>query len=299
MSPKTRIASPGDRLLPGACTFGKGDRLKWQHIIERARPNLLFALILLTMGAWALTLYHALEMSVPMDIAVRGGVSSEAMGGMAMAGMPAVGWSLAGAMTFVMLWTVMMAAMMLPATAPMILVFDSVQARAGEAAVPTWIFIAGYLLVWVLAGIVVYAAVQIGSDIAKELTSADRARWAPVALGITLVAAGLYQFTRVKHICLTRCRSPFAFVTFCWRDGRLGALRMGLTHGAYCLGCCWALFAVLVAAGVMSIAWMLLLTVLVFAEKVLPYGQRAASAIGLALIVLGLGVGSGGILNLS
>ena len=139
----------------------------------------------------------------------------------------------------------------------------------------------------------VYAAVQIGSDIATQLTSLERARWAPLALGATLVTAGLYQFTPMKRICLTRCRSPFAFVALYWRDGRLGALRMGLQHGAYCLGCCWALFAVLVAAGVMSLAWMLLLTAVVFVEKVLPDGQRAASLIGLALVGLGLGVGVG------
>jgi predicted metal-binding membrane protein len=145
----------------------------------------------------------------------------------------------------------------------------------------------------------VYAAVQTGSEIVTELGSVDRAHLAPLALGSTLVAAGLYQFTRVKRVCLTRCRSPLAFVTSYWRNGRVGALQMGLRHGIYCLGCCWALFAVLVAAGIMSIAWMLLLTVLVFVEKVLPYGQRYASLIGLVLVALGLGIGSGAIPNLS
>jgi predicted metal-binding membrane protein len=123
----------------------------------------------------------------------------------------------------------------------------------------------------------------------------ERARWAPLALGATLVTAGLYQFTPMKRICLTRCRSPFTFVALSWRDGRLGALRMGLQHGAYCLGCCWALFAVLVAAGVMSLAWMLLLAALVFVEKVLPDGPCAASVIGLALVALGLVLASGAV----
>jgi predicted metal-binding membrane protein len=276
----------------------EADRLKSQRAaagIQSARLNLLVALITLTVCAWALTLYQALEMSAPMDLAVRGGVSSDGMGGMAMAGMAAGGWSFAGAATFVAMWTVMMAAMMLPAAAPMILIFDSTQTRAGKGAVPTWIFIAGYLLVWLGAGIVVYAAVQTGSDIAAQFVSVDRVLWAPLALGATLVTAGLYQFTRPKRVCLTRCRSPFAFVTLYWREGRLGALRMGLRHGAYCLGCCWALFTVLVAAGVMSIAWMLLLTVLVFMEKVLPYSQRTASLIGLGLAFLGLGVASGAV----
>jgi predicted metal-binding membrane protein len=294
-----RLTGPAEDDYSAARMSEGADRLKWQRAtsgFKRARSNLLVALITLTIGAWALTLHQALEMSVPMDIAVRGGVTSDGMGGMAMAGMPAGGWSLAGATTFVALWTVMMAAMMLPAAGPMILIFASAQAqRSGDAVVPTWVFIAGYLLVWALAGVLVYGAVQTGSDIATQLAPLERARWAPLALGATLVTAGLYQFTPIKRICLTRCRSPFAFVALYWRDGRLGALRMGLQHGAYCLGCCWALFAVLVAAGVMSLAWMLLLTGVVFVEKALPYGPRAASLIGLALVALGLGVGSGAV----
>ena len=154
-------------------------------------------------------------------------------------------------------------------------------------------FIAGYLLVWAAAGFLVHGLVQIGSDVATGLTSADRASWAPVALGATLLAAGLYQFTPLKRVCLIHCRSPFAFVAQHWRDGRIGALRMGLRHGGYCLGCCWALFAVMVAAGVMSLAWMLRLTLLVFVEKVLPQGRRAALVIGVALILLGVMVASG------
>ena len=273
------------------------DRWPWRRptsLLGLAPPSLLISLIVLTGAAWALTLYQALSMSMPMGIVVRGGVAAEGLGGMAMGGMAAAGWSLRGAVVFVALWTVMMAAMMLPAAAPMILIFASAQARrARQAAVPTWVFIAGYLLVWAAAGFLVHGLVQIGSDVATGLTSADRASWAPVALGATLLAAGLYQFTPLKRVCLIHCRSPFAFVAQHWRDGRIGALRMGLRHGGYCLGCCWALFAVMVAAGVMSLAWMLLLTLLVFIEKVLPQGRRAAPVIGVALILLGVMVASG------
>jgi predicted metal-binding membrane protein len=264
--------------------------------LGRAPLSLLVSLLVLTGAAWALTLYQTLSMSMPMGIAARGGLTAEGMGGMAMAGMSAAGWSLGGAALFVAVWTVMMAAMMLPATAPMILIFASAQARRErDAAVPTWIFTAGYILVWLAAGLLVYVLVQIGSDMATRLTSADRASWAPLALGATLVAGGLYQFTPIKRICLTHCRSPFAFVAQHWRDGPIGALRMGLRHGAYCLGCCWALFAVLVAAGVMSLAWMLLLTLVVFVEKVLPQGRRASAVIGVALVVLGPVVASGAV----
>ena len=282
-----------------AQTHEDGDRFSWQianSVLARAQLTLLVALVVLTVGAWALTLYYALEMSAPTDVPLRGGLTDPGMAGMAMAGMPAGGWSFAAATTFVALWTIMMAAMMLPAAAPMILIFASVQARrVGKAAVSSWIFIAGYLLVWLAAGVLVYAAIQIGSDLATQLASVERAHWVPFALGATLIVAGLYQFTPIKRVCLTRCRSPFAFVTCYWREGRLGALWMGIRHGVYCLGCCWALFAVLVAAGVMSIAWMLLLTVLVFVEKALPYGQHTARIIGFALVALGLGVGSGAV----
>jgi predicted metal-binding membrane protein len=105
--------------------------------------------------------------------------------------------------------------------------------------------------------------------------------------------AGLYQLTPLKRVCLDHCRSPFGFVMQHWREGYGGALQMGVVHGLYCLGCCWALFAVLVAAGVMSLAWMLLLTLVVFAEKVLPFGRRASRVVGVAFLVLGVVVAAG------
>jgi predicted metal-binding membrane protein len=208
--------------------------------------------------------------------------------------MHAVGWSIGSAAYFMAAWTVMMAAMMLPGAAPMILLFDSVQARReGSAAVSTWIFASGYLLVWVGAGIPVYAVIETANEIALLSASTGRARWMALALGTTLLLAGFYQFTPIKRVCLHHCRSPLGFFALHWRGGRLGALRMGVLHGAYCLGCCWALFAVLVAAGVMSLVWMLLLTLIVFAEKVLPHGQRVAALVGVTLVALGLLVAVG------
>jgi len=168
-------------------------------------------------------------------------------------------------------------------------IFASAQARRGQGTViPAWVFTAGYLLVWLAAGALVYVFVQLATEGARHLASIERAAWAPAALGIILVTAGLYQFTPLKRVCLRHCRSPFAFVALHWRDGRLGALRMGILHGVFCFGCCWALFAVLVAAGVMSLAWMLALTLVVFAEKVLPHPKGTSIIIGVALIVLGL-----------
>lgn len=264
----------------------------WGHV----PISLLVSLVVLTGAAWSLTIYQGVSMSMPMGIAVRGGMAADGMAGMAMSGMTASGWSLWGAVIFVAVWMVMMVAMMIPAAAPMILIFASAQARrAHNVAVPTWIFVAGYILVWTVAGALVYVFVQIGSELATPLTPLERATWAPLALGSTLIVAGLYQLTPLKLVCLSHCRSPFAFVAQHWRDGKVGALIMGLRHGGYCLGCCWALFAVMVAAGVMSLAWMLLLTLVVFIEKVVALGNCVTSATGIALILLGIVVAGGAV----
>jgi predicted metal-binding membrane protein len=227
------------------------------------------------------------------DMDPMSGMAMDDAADMASTGMAGAGWSLAGLVTFIVAWAVMMAAMMFPAAAPMVLLFRTVatQRRAnGGAFVPTWIFVAGYLLVWTAIGAITWVVVQVLSDAAGRLGAVERATWGPLALGMVLVGAGLYQLTPLKRLCLDHCRSPLAFVMSHWREGRLGALRMGLSHGAYCLGCCWALFAVLVAAGVMSLAWMLLLTLVIFAEKVLPGGPRTSQVVGIALVALGIGV---------
>ncbi|TKB84740.1 MAG: DUF2182 domain-containing protein [Mesorhizobium sp.] len=266
----------------------------WRLRNLRGMPlGLLASLVVLTAAAWALTL----SMDMPMGIAVRGGMEGmEGMAGMATAGIAADGWSLAGAAAFLAVWTVMMAAMMLPAAAPMIFMFAAAQARREQhVAIPAWIFVAGYMLVWAAAGLLVYVLVLLGSEFASSLDPPQRSKWAPLALGMTLGVAGLYQFTTLKHICLSHCRSPLAFVAQHWRDGRVGALEMGLRHGFYCFGCCWALFAVLVAAGIMSIAWMLLLTLVIFVEKLLQRGRRFEVALGIALMALGIAVSFGAI----
>ena len=268
-------------------------------VASSGRFALFLALALLTIGSWTLTVYQARSMDMPMGIAARGGVASDAMrgmSGMAMSGVTATGWSMSGALTFVGVWTVMMAAMMFPAVTPMLLLFGTIHAKRQEEGgifVGTWVFAAGYLLVWSAIGVVTYVLVQLGSDVVTGISAVSRATWAPLALGATLVVAGIYQLTPLKRACLGHCRSPFGFVMEHWREGPLGALRMGVYHGAYCLGCCWALFAVLVAAGLMSLTWMVLLTLVVFAEKVIPHGQRAAIGVGVALIILGALVATG------
>jgi predicted metal-binding membrane protein len=291
----------------------------WVHPrtpLGRARLTLLVCLIVLTAGAWLLTIHQTQTMSMPMGVVPRGEMTasettttSGAMGGMgamgstamaetgeiAASGMAGAGWSLGGFVAFVAAWAVMMAAMMFPAAAPMILLFHALakQRRASTGIfVPTWVFVAGYLLVWTAVGAITWVLVQALSDLAGRLDAAERATWGPLALGAVLIGAGLYQLTPLKRLCLDHCRSPLAFVMTHWREGQVGALQMGVVHGAYCLGCCWALFAVLVTAGVMSLAWMLVLTLVVFVEKVLPVGRRVSVVTGGALLVLGVLVAS-------
>lgn len=283
---------------------------------------LLASLVVLTLGAWALTIYQAQTMEMPMGIAVRGAADSEelsavddamapmpgmvmgeagtdTMGSLAsasMSGMSGMHWTWDALLAFVIAWASMMTAMMFPSVAPMLLLFQNMATRrkaTGSAFVPTWIFALGYLIVWTVIGVATWVLIQIGSDLVNRMSLAGRETWAPLVLGAVLILAGLYQFTPLKGVCLRQCQSPIGFVMTHWRDGPQGALRMGFVHGAYCLGCCWALFAVLVGTGVMSLAWMLLLTLVISAEKMLPLGPRASQVIGAALLGFGVLVAAG------
>ena len=181
----------------------------------------------------------------------------------------------------------------------MILTFAAAQARRdrNNIVVLTWMFVAGYILVWSYAGLVVYLLLHAGKDLADYLGWLESGAWAPLVLGITLTLAGLYQFTPLKNRGLHYCRWPSLFLRRHWRkDWESAALEMGMSHGVYCLSCCWALFGVMVAAGgMMSVAWMLVMTLIVFAERVLPYGQGISVAVAVGLIALGLLIGSGAV----
>jgi predicted metal-binding membrane protein len=190
---------------------------------------------------------------------------------------------------FLTTWVIMMVAMMFPTAAPMIVAFHTVQAgkrQRGEAFVSTWIFVAAYLLVWGLSGVAAYAGALAAEAVAARaaLSPATAARVG----GTVLVAAGLYQLTPFKDLCLSKCRTPITFIMTSWRDGPAGALRMGLLHGAYCLGCCWLLFVILFPLGIMNIAAMAGITLVIFAEKTLPWGRVAARATAAALVVYGV-----------
>lgn len=190
------------------------------------------------------------------------------------------------ALTFLGMWTGMMVAMMFPTVIPMVLAHRMVVQRRGEGPGPTVAFVGGYLLVWTLAGVVPLAAVVGFSRISAA--TAD-GRWLATAAGVVVAGAGVYQFTRWKAVCLRACRSPLGFVlTHDFGAGSPGALRAGVSHGAFCLGCCWALMAVLVVMGLMNLVWMAALALVFLAEKTSRFGGPLTKVLGTALIVLGL-----------
>jgi predicted metal-binding membrane protein len=191
---------------------------------------------------------------------------------------------------FVGSWVLMMAAMMLPSVAPMALTFarvTGVRSKKGQAEfVPTWIFILGYFGAWTAFGLAAYA-------VDHFIRSWDMARFAwdrngPMFTGVAIAAAGVYQFTPFKRVCLMHCRSPLDFFLERWREGPGGALRMGMHHGLYCVGCCWGLMLVLLVLGAMNLFWMTVIALLIFTEKVFRVGIRLSPVIGFALIALGL-----------
>ena len=205
-----------------------------------------------------------------------------------MAGMDAGPGTDPGALGFfVSAWVVMTAAMMFPSIAPMVLAYAGMQ-RGRRASTP--LFVAGYVVLWGAAGLVAYAALKLGRELDGGLFAWHRAGRATAA-GV-LAAAAIYEFTPLKYACLRRCRAPVGFLVTEWRDGRTGALRMGLVHGAWCLGCCWALMAALFALGAMSVPWMIVIAALIAVEKLLPWRQVGTVAVATVLAVLAIGVGA-------
>jgi predicted metal-binding membrane protein len=231
--------------------------------------NIILGLLLaLAAGAWAVLLWQSADADMDMTTA------SSTMG--------------LRAPLFLAIWVTMMVAMMFPTAVPMILTFHKVQAgkrERGDPFVSTWVFVAAYILVWTLAGVAAYAGALAAETIAVHgtLSSTTAARIG----GAVIILAGIYQLTPLKDLCLSKCRTPITFIMTSWRDGAVGALRMGLLHGAYCLGCCWLLFVILFPLGIMNIAAMAVITLLIFAEKTLPWGRLAPRAAAAALVAYG------------
>ena len=211
-----------------------------------------------------------------------------------MSGMDAGPGTDPGALGFFLgVWVVMMAAMMFPSIAPMVVmqvrIQDGRRERGQSAPIgATALFVAGYLVTWAAAGLVGYAVLQLGQALTGDAFSWDNA--GPYLAGGVILMAALYQLTPLKDVCLRHCRGPFMFLMAHWRPGRTGALRMGLMHGGWCVGCCWALMAALFALGVMNIAWMVFIAALIAIEKLLPWKAIANRGIAILLLVLGLAV---------
>jgi predicted metal-binding membrane protein len=194
---------------------------------------------------------------------------------------------------YVSAWVVMMAAMMFPSAAPMVLAFARIQQRRRERSggIPglgTGLFVGGYLVSWSAFGLAAYGLFALAQALSIEAFSWDRA--GPYLAGAVIVGAAGYQLTPLKNVCLSRCRGPLDFVLGHWRSGYGGAFRMGVEHGGFWVGCCWGLMAALFALGVMSVGWMVFVAALIATEKMLPWRRAANRGVAALLLVLGLSV---------
>jgi len=208
-----------------------------------------------------------------------------------MAGMPMPVWTAGHAALVFSMWWVMMAAMMLPSAAPMLLLFATVDRRQPEGArshVATSLFAAGYLVAWAgfsVAAVCLQSGLQLTGLVSPMLAGTHA-----TFNGVLLIAAGLYQLTPLKQACLRLCRSPLEFLATHWQRGALGALRMGLAHGATCVGCCWFLMALLFVGGVMNLYWNAGLALFVLFEKTMGGGRWLSRATGVVLLAWGAGL---------
>jgi predicted metal-binding membrane protein len=207
---------------------------------------------------------------------------------MGMAMPQARSWGPVDVVLLFIMWAVMMVAMMLPSAAPMILIFAAVNRRRheqGQPFVQTGIFLFGYVVVW--TGFSLLAALLQARLHAAALLSPMMVTTSPILGGLLLAAAGVFQWTPLKAACLVNCRSPLSFLMTEWREGAWGAFVMGLRHGAYCVGCCWLLMALLFVAGVMNLMWVAAIAAFVLIEKIVPGGERISRVAGAVLLAAG------------
>ena len=263
------------RLTPPPPPAGEAGAPVIEGIARRDRLVVLAGLVAAAALAWLYLIDMALD---------TGGAMGAGDG--AMLAMQA--WSATDGLLMWAMWAVMMVAMMVPSAAPMILIFARVDRSrgAGRPFAATTLFALGYVLVWA-AFSVAATAMQWGLQNAA-LLSPMMVATSTVLGGALFVAAGVYQWTPLKYACLKHCRSPFAFIMGHWRPGRAGAFRMGVGHGAFCLGCCGFVMGLLFVGGVMNLAWVAAITVFVVAEKLLPRGEWVARIGGVAMAAAGI-----------
>ncbi|WP_051241597.1 DUF2182 domain-containing protein [Azohydromonas australica] len=233
-------------------------------------PRLTLGILVMALLGWMLLAWIALDMTHPLAR-------------LTMPRSPA--WSPANLLAILCMWAVMMAAMMLPSALPMTLTFVDLSARSGEPARGRS-FVAAYLAVWFAFSAAAAAAQWAFQALGwVDMMLVSRSDWLTGAL---LLLAGVYQFSPLKRLCLSRCRTPLGFLLGEWRPGKWGAFAMGARHGLFCLGCCWALMGLLFVGGVMNLAWIAAVSIGVGLEKLVPGGQRLSSGLGVALILTGL-----------
>jgi predicted metal-binding membrane protein len=194
---------------------------------------------------------------------------------------------------YVGVWVVMMAAMMFPSVWPMVVAYGAIARRRRELGKSAWaagtlVFLGGYLLAWTAYGLAAYGLIQAVRELDVDALSWHRG--GPYLAGAVILAASIYQLTPAKDACLRKCRTPMHFFFGIWRGGTRGALRLGVEHGAWCIGCCWALMAALFALGVMSVGWMAFVGALIAFEKLLPWKAPATYGVAVLLMLLGLAV---------
>jgi predicted metal-binding membrane protein len=242
--------------------------------LRHDRAVVLTGLVAVIIAAWA---YLLLGAGIEMEMMDMGGGQLMAM---------APEWTPGYAALIFVMWVVMMAAMMLPSAAPTILLVGALFLNRGGAVPATpALFALGYLLVW--SGFSLVAALLQWGLSAAGLLSETMALGNAIAAGAVLVAAGVYQWTPLKDTCLRHCRSPAEFLVRHWRRGALGAVRTGIRHGLFCLGCCWVLMALLFVGGLMNLAWVGAISLLVLIEKTMPWGGRMSRVAGAVLAVWG------------
>jgi predicted metal-binding membrane protein len=233
------------------------------------QPRRTIAILAISLLGWAFLAWMAVDMSSDLAQLTMPDSSS---------------WSAANLLAIGFMWAVMMAAMMLPSALPMILTFVSVSARSGQRT-RAHAFVAAYLLVWFAFSVAATAtqwALQAVGWVDPMIVSTSA-----LLTALLLLIAGVYQFSPLKNVCLSHCRTPMGFLLGEWRAGAKGAFAMGVRHGLFCVGCCWALMALLFVGGVMNLAWIAALSVTVAVEKLAPQGERLARPLGLALIAAG------------
>jgi predicted metal-binding membrane protein len=243
--------------------------------LQHDRRVMLFVLVAIPLASWTWIVLMARDMYGTMD-----GASAWMMTSV---------WDWPHILVLWVMWAVMMTAMMLPTATPLILLYAAAarrSAEAGSAARRVYALAAGYVLMWALFSLMATALQRILAS-ARVLTPMMEPA-TPAAGAVVLAIAGAYQLTPLKRACLRACRSPLGFMLQRWRGGAAGALRLGMDHGAHCLGCCWALMLILFAGGVMNLMIIITLTVWVLVEKIAPFGERTPTASGFALLAIAL-----------